>query len=129
MGHLVLVPVSEISDFGVCARAAAMLMGTYRATPSDFVSKSDECGYQYEEQWRQAKSTYRVAVSEQFAVQFPTLPTLLGVVAAAPGSSFEFYHSRRLEKYTRKKGGRTGRSLNICVSSLPKQSETRPPKR
>lgn len=129
VGHLVLVPVSEISDFGVCARAAAMLMGTYRATPSDFVSKSDECGYQYEEQWRQAKSTYRVAVSEQLAVQFPTLPTLLGVVAAAPGSSFEFYSTRRLEKIYQKEG-RENRKIaqHMCVLATEAERDAAPEK-
>ena len=82
-----------------------MLSGARRATQSDFARKSHEYDYQYEEQWQQAKSTYRVAVSKETAVQLPTLPTLLRVVAAAPDNSSECYSSGKLEKYTRQKCG------------------------
>ena len=40
-GHLVLAPVSEISDFAVCARIAAVLLGTYFADSEDFVNKGE----------------------------------------------------------------------------------------
>ena len=38
-GHLVLAPVSEAADVAVCARIAAVLLGTYFADSADFVNK------------------------------------------------------------------------------------------
>jgi hypothetical protein len=115
-GHLVLVPVSENSDFGICGRTAARLLGAYWADASDFVKKGRKCGIQYLKQWNNATSTYRIAVSVALAEEFPTLPALFQALAAASGSSFELYSERRLRKIYKSEVRKKPRiSQHMCV--------------
>ena len=101
-GHLVLAPVSEISDFAVCARIAAVLLGTYFADSKDFVNKGRDSGCQYNEQWKNSRATFRIAISDGLAAEFPSVPSVFRAIAAAPGSCFELFSVRHLTKLHKK---------------------------
>ena len=100
-GNVVLASPSEISDFAVCARIVAVIMGAYFADPKDFLDKGRDCGCQYKEKYN-GRKTFRCAVSAAVGEEFPTLPHVLKAIAMIPGGCFEFYSPRKLCKLYQK---------------------------
>ena len=100
--NLVLAPISETSDFAVCARIAASVLGTYFADPKDFVNERRDCGCQYRPQWRDNLRTFRWVVAARLGQECPTLPALLRALSSALGSCFEFYEEESLVKTYKK---------------------------
>ena len=123
-GHLVLAPVSEISDFAVCARIAAVLLGTYFADSADFVNKGRDSGCQYSEQWRNSRSTFRIAISDGLAAEFPSLLSLFRAIAAAPASCFELFSVRRLTKLHK----RERRKQHLAIFATEAERDAAPEK-
>ena len=125
-GHLVLAPVSEISDFAVCARIAAVLLGTYFADSEDFVNKGRDSGCQYNEQWKNSRATFRIAISDGLAAEFPSLPSVFRAIAAAPASCFELFSVRHLTKRhkqeVRKKRPRIGQHMGIFATEAERDA-------
>ena len=66
-GNAVLASPSETSDYAVCARIVAIVMGAYFADAKDFLNKGPSCGCQYKDQYRESCKTFRVAVSVSVA--------------------------------------------------------------
>ena len=132
VGHLVLAPISEISDFAVSARIAAVLLGSYYADPRDFVAKGKLCGCQYIPQLTNSKSTYYMAVSPAINATFPSVAPLLTSLARIPGSSLELHSVRNLEKRylkTIKHKPRIGQQMCVLATEEERDAaplETRP---
>ena len=117
-GHVVLAPVSEDTDYAVCARLGAMCLGAYLADSRAFCRKGRSCGVQYEDLCHGGGQGFKVAVSARLASQMPTLPLLLRALAEVPRGSFAFYSERGLRKVFRK--AKTSREvLKMAIFSLP----------
>ena len=101
-GHVVLASPSEISDYAVCARLVAVLMGAYLADAKDFLKKGKACGCQYKPVHTASKNTIRVAVTATVAEEFPTLVPVLKAIAMVPGSCFEYFSETALCKFYKK---------------------------
>ena len=67
-GHLVLVPHGVRTDFAVCARLAAALLGTHMATVEEYLAKGRSCGCQFLPTYNNIKLT--VGVSPAIAKEF-----------------------------------------------------------
>ena len=128
-GHVVLAPVAESTDFAVSARVSAVLLGAYHADARDFVAKGKTCGCQYVAQWQRPKSTYKLALSDALAAEFPTLPAVFRALAAAPRSSFELYSEERLAKLYKKEVKQHPRCIrNMCVLATEAERDAAPEK-
>ena len=127
VGHLVLAPISEISDFAVSARIAAVLLGSYYADPRDFVKKGKICGCQYIPQLTKSKSTYYLALSPTITAKFPSVAPLLDALARIPGSSLEMHSARSLEKRCGKKVKHQPRiGQQMCVLATEEERDAAP---
>ena len=116
-GHVVLAPVSEDTDYAVCARLCAVCLGAYLADSRAFCRKGRSCGAQYEDLCHGGVQGFKVAVSARLASQMPTLPLLLRALAEVPRGSFAFYSEHKLGKVFRK--AKTSREvLKMAILSL-----------
>ena len=113
VGHLVLAPISEMSDFAVSARIAAVLR---QCIP----------------QLTNSKSTYYLALSPTITTTFPSVAPLLTSLARIPGSSLELHSVRNLEKRylkTIKHKPRIGQQMCVLATKEERDAaplETRP---
>ena len=109
-GHVVVAPVSEDTDYAVCARLCAVCLGAYLADSRSFCRKRMR-GVQYEDLCHTGGAGFKVAVSARLASQMPTLPLLLRALAEVP--------EHKLGKVFRKaKTSREGLKMAI-LSLLP----------
>ena len=116
-GHVVLAPVSENTDYAVCARLCAVCLGAYFADSTAFCRKGRLCGVQYDDLCHGGGPVFKVAVSAGLASKMPTLPMLLRALAEVPRGSFAFYSEHRLAKVFRK--AKTSREvLKMAILSL-----------
>ena len=116
-GHVVLAPVSEDTDYAVCARLGAMCLGAYLADSRAFCRKGRSCGVQYEDLCHGGGQGFKVAVSARLASQKPTLPLLLRALAEVPRGSFALYSENKLGKVFRK-AKKSRETLKMVILSL-----------
>ena len=95
--HLVITPLTVNTDFALCARLAAGLLGTYLAEAKDFESDPSQSGCQYKRVWNKGP-VQCVAVSQSISADLPSIPLLFRTAAAATGSHFEFWSEKKLRK-------------------------------
>ena len=102
-GHVMLAPIAD-TDYSLCATLAAALLGCFYATPQDFLKHANSpSGVMYNENYKNSKRSFHVAVSVSLAGELPSLPQLLRTIALATGSCFKFYLSeRKLCKFFKK---------------------------
>ena len=70
-GHVVLAPAAGDSDYAVCARIAAVIMGAWYTDARHFISVGRTSGCQYEVLARQ--STFRLAVPADLQERCPSV--------------------------------------------------------
>ena len=122
-GHLVLVPHGVRTDFAVCARLAAALLGTHMATAEEYLAKGRSCGCQFLPTYNnKQKPKLTVGVSPAIAEEFPTVPMLLLKIAQAAGSRIEFARSPRVVEKKFKKAAQSNATARTC-RILATQSE------
>ena len=92
-GNVVLTPPAADTDYALSSAVVAALLGCFCVAPRDFLE--DMKGLQYEEKYKSSKQSFHVAVSADFAVDFPTMPQVPRAIAEAPGSCLSFYRSER----------------------------------
>ena len=98
-GHLVLVPNCPRSDFSASARLAAALLGTHMSSAADYLAKGRACGCYFKPSYIASGPALELAVSDDTARAYPTVPKLLLRIAQAPSSRIQFVRSARaLEK-------------------------------
>ena len=90
-GHTVVAPVSENTDYAVCARLCAVRLGTYSADSKSFRKKGREYGIQYVDICHRGGAGFKVAVSASLASELPTLPLVLRALAVVPRSCVSHY--------------------------------------
>ena len=122
-GHVVLAPVSEDTDYAVCARLCAVWLGAYLADSQAFCRKGSH-GVQYEDLCHTGGAGFKVAVSRRLASEMPTLPLLLRALAEVPRSNFELYMSERTLGKVWKKAKTTKEVLRMAVLSLLPERDT-----
>jgi hypothetical protein len=100
---------------------AVTFMGGFFASPNDFTKATPPRGVTYREHYKIAKSNWHLAVSAAVAVEFPTLPLLLRIIALAPGSGCVFYRSeKKICKFFKKAVKTTPQiTKRTCVLSKP----------
>ena len=121
-GHLVLVPHGVRTDFAVCARLAAALLGTHMATAEEYLAKGRSCGCQFLPTYNKQKPKLKVGVSPAIAEEFPTVPMLLLKIAQVAGSRIEFARSPRVVEKKFKKAAQSNATARTC-RILATQSE------
>ena len=127
-GNAVLASPSEISDYAVCARIIAVVMGAYFAEAKDFLNKGRACGCQYKGKYRESQKTFRVAVSATVAQEFPTLPHVLKAIAMIPGGCFEYYAPENLCKLYKQKvktHPRIGQTMCVLSTDVDKDAASK----
>ena len=95
-GHVVLAPAAGDSDYAVCARIAAVIMGAWYTDAKSFISAGRTSGCQYEVLARRSK--FRLAVSADLQARCPSVMLLMRAIAEVPGSTCELYSVRKLAK-------------------------------
>jgi len=95
-GHVVVAPAAGDSDYAVCARIAAVIMGAWYTDAKHFISAGRTSGCQYEELVRQSK--FRLAVSADLQERCPSVVLLMRAIAQNPRSTCELYSVRKLTK-------------------------------
>ena len=93
-GHVVLAPAAGDSDYAVCARIAAVIMGAWYTDAKSFISEGRTSGCQYEVLARRSK--IRLAVSADLQERCPSVVLLMRAIAEVPGSTCELYSVRNL---------------------------------
>ena len=83
---MVVAPVSENTDYAVCARVCAVWLGTYLADSQSFGKKGTERGIQYVDFCHRGGAGFKGAVSASLASELPTLPLALRALAVVPRS-------------------------------------------
>ena len=121
-GHLVLVPHGVRTDFAVCARLAAALLGTHMATVEEYLAKGRSCGCQFLPTYNKQKPKLTVGVSPAIAEEFPTVPMLLLQIAQAAGSRIEFARSPRVVEKNWKKPPRV--TLQLVLAAFWRHSRS-----
>ena len=122
-GHLVLVPHGVRTDFAVCARLAAALLGTHMATVEEYLAKGRSCGCQFLPTYNnKPKPKLTVSVSLAIAEEFPTVPMLLLKIAQVAGSRIEFARSPRVVEKKSKKPPRV--TLHLVLAAFWRHSRS-----
>ena len=114
-GHLVIVPHGVRTDFAVCARLAAALLGTHMATAEEYLAKGRSCGCHFLPTYNnKPKPKLMVGVSPAIAKEFPTAPMLLQHIAQAAGSRIEFAREPRVVERNLKKAANSNATAHTC---------------
>ena len=122
-GHLVLVPHGVRTDFAVCARLAAALLGTHMATVEEYLAKGRSCGCQFLPTYNnKPKPKLTVGVSPAIAEEFPTVPMLLLKIAQVAGSRIQFARSPRMVEKNSKKPPRV--TLQLVLAAFWRHSRS-----
>ena len=95
-GHVVVAPAAGDSDYAVCARIAAVIMGAWYTDAKHFISAGRTSGCQYEELVRRSK--FRLAVSADLQERCPSVVLLMRAISTNPRSTWELYSVRKLTK-------------------------------
>ena len=117
-GHVVLAPAAGDSDYAVCARIAAVIMGAWYTDAQSFISAGRTTGCQYEGLARESK--FRLAVSDGLKARFPSIELLMRTIAEVPGSTWELHSVDKLTKRYRKQQKEQKRNKKQMAASAAK---------
>ena len=118
-GNAVLAPAIGASDYAVCARLAAAVMGAWYTDVQGFISAGRTTGCQYVEQCKARRSNFRLAVSADLEASCPSVMLLMRAVAEVPGSTFALYSVRGLTKLYHKQLKEKNAKMNRWMHQLP----------
>ena len=114
-GHVVLAPADGDSDYAVCARIAAVIMGAWYTDAKCFISDGRTSGCQYEVPARRSK--FRFAASADLQERCPSVVLLMRAIAEVPGSTCELYSVRNLTKRYRQQQKKQKRNKQVAASA------------
>ena len=114
-GHVVLAPAAGDSDYAVCARIAAVIMGAWYTDAKSFISAGRTSGCQYEVLARRSK--FRLAVSADLQERCPSVVLLMRAIAEVPGSTWKLYSERKLAKRYRQQQKDKTANIKHVISS------------
>ena len=114
-GHVVLAPAAGDSDYAVCARIAAVIMGAWYTDAKSFISEGRTSGCQYEVLARRSK--IQLAVSADLQERCPSVVLLMRTIAEVPGSTCELYSVRNLTKRYRQQQKKQKRNNSQVAAS------------